>query len=83
MLAIIHGFSCTAEACQKKFEIVFKLYKEDKFANLVSGNDRRECRSYNFLDQWWHQASSVIKHVSATTEDSMSGGAQDNCADET
>jgi hypothetical protein len=30
-----------------------------------------------------HQAGSVMKHVSATTMDSTSGGGQDNCEDAT
>jgi len=65
MLVAILGFSRTAEACQKKFEIVFKSYKEDKLANSVLGNDKYECKFYDSLDQWWHLAGSVMKHVSA------------------
>ena len=81
MLAAIPGFSRTAEACRKKFETVFKSYKEDKLANSVSGNDRHECKFYDSLDQWWHQAGSVMKHVSATTMNSTNSDAQDNCDD--
>jgi hypothetical protein len=52
MLVAIPGFSHIAEACRKKFEMVFKSYKEDKLVNSISGNDRHECKFYNSLDQW-------------------------------
>jgi len=43
--------------------------------------DRHKCKFYDSLDQWWYQADSVMKHVSATTMDSTNGDAQDNCDD--
>jgi hypothetical protein len=49
MLAAIPGFSRTAEACWKKFEIVFKWYKEDKLANSILGNDSIDCGGINKL----------------------------------
>jgi hypothetical protein len=52
MLVAIPGFSHIAEACRKKFEMVFKSYKEDKLVNSISRNDRHECKFYNSLDQW-------------------------------
>lgn len=78
----IPGFSRTAEACRKKFEMVFKQYKEDKLANSISGNGRHECKFYDSIDHWWHQAGSVMKHVSATTMESTSVGLQENSANE-
>jgi hypothetical protein len=78
MIVAILGFSRTAETCQKKFETVFKQYKEDKLTNSISGNDRHECKFYDLIDHWWHQASSVMKHVSAATMDNTSVGGQEN-----
>ena len=68
MLAIIPRFSRIAEGCRKKFENIFKSYKKDKLANSISGNNKHECKFYDSLDQWWHQAGSVLKHISATTD---------------
>ena len=81
MLAAIPGFFCIVEACRKKSQTVFKSYKENKLANLVSENNRHECKFYDSLDQWWHQAGSVIKHMSATTMNSTNSDAQDNYDD--
>ena len=78
MLATIPGFSCIAEGCRKKFENIFKSYKEDKLANSISGNNRHECKFYDSLDQWWHQARSVLKHVNATTMDNANVDAQND-----
>lgn len=38
-------------------------------ANGISGNDRHESKFYEAMDEWWHQAGQVMKHVSATTTD--------------
>ena len=35
-------------------------------ANGVSGSDRHECKFYDAFDQWWHQTSTVMKHVTAS-----------------
>ena len=51
MLAAFPGFSRTTEGCRKKFENIFKSYKEDKLANSISGNNRHECKFYDSLDQ--------------------------------
>jgi hypothetical protein len=45
----ISGFSHTADACRKKFETVFKQYKDDKLANSISRNDWHECKFYDYL----------------------------------
>ena len=50
MLATIPGFSHTTEGCRKKFEKIFKSYKEDKLANSISGKNRHECKFYDSLD---------------------------------
>ena len=78
MLAAIPGFSRTIEGCRKKFENIFKSYKEEKLANSISGNNTHECKFYDSLDQWWHQARSVLKHVSATTTDNANVDAQND-----
>ena len=61
----------TAEACKKKFNNLYKLYKEDKLANGISGSDRHACKFYDSFDQWWHQTRTVMKHVIASANDSM------------
>ena len=38
-------------------------------ANNISGNDRHESKFYEAMDEWWHQAGQIKKHVSATTND--------------
>ncbi len=38
-------------------------------ANNISGNDRHESKFYEAMDEWWHQAGQIMKHVSATTTD--------------
>ena len=78
MLAAIPGFSHTAQGCRKKFENIFKSYKEDKLANSISENNRHECKFYDSLDQWWHQTRSVLKHVTGTTTDNANVDAQND-----
>lgn len=69
MLAVIPGLNRTAEACKKKFNILFKQYRHDKIANGVSGSDRKECKFYDAFDQWWHQTGTISKHVTSTASD--------------
>ena len=78
MLAAIPGFSRTTKGCRKKFENIFRSYKEDKLANSICGNNKHECKFYDPLDQWWHQAGSVLKHVSATTMDNANVDVQND-----
>ena len=51
---------------------MYKLYKEDKLANGISGLDRHACKFYDSFDQWWHQIGAIMKHVTASANDSMS-----------
>lgn len=69
LLALIPGLNRSTEACKKKFNNVFKQYKVDKMANIVSGEGRHECKFYDSIDQWWHQTGTVMKHVSASAND--------------
>lgn len=67
-MVVMHPkFTRTSQACRKKFEKIFKAYKEDKMANQISGNDRHESKFYEAMDEWWHQAGQIMKHVLATT----------------
>ena len=72
MIAVIPGLNRTAEGCKKKFNSLYKLYKEDKLANGISGSDRHACKFYDSFDQWWHQTGTVMKHVTASANDSLS-----------
>lgn len=71
MVVMLPKFNRTAVACRKKFKSIFDEYKEDKMANGISGNNRQEGKFYEALDQWYHQAGQVMKHVSATTTDNV------------
>jgi len=79
MLASIPGFFRLIEVCWKNFETLFRLYRKENVANSILGNDKHEFKFYDYFYQWWHQASSVMKHVNVTTMDSTNGDAQDNC----
>ena len=37
--------------------------------NSILGNDHHESKYYEAMDEWWHQAGQIMKHVSATTND--------------
>ncbi len=71
MVVMLPKFNRTAVACRKKFKTIFDAYKEDKLANGISGNNRQEGKFYDALDEWYHQAGQVMKHVSATTTDNV------------
>lgn len=57
-------------ACKKKFNLLFKLYKQKKLQNGTSGYDRHECRFYNSMDYWWHTNGIVMKDVTASANES-------------
>jgi hypothetical protein len=81
MVIMLPKFNRTAVACRKKFKTIFDAYKEDKLANGISGNNRQEGKFYEALDEWYHQAGQVMKHVSATTTDnaqSQTNSVQEN-----
>ena len=54
MVAVISGLNRIAEACKKKFNVIYKQYRLDKTANAVSGLDRHKRKFYDTFDQWWH-----------------------------
>jgi hypothetical protein len=60
-------FNYTTQACRKKWNVIFKAYKDDKMAKGISGSARHESKYYEALDEWWHQAGHIMKHVLATT----------------
>lgn len=64
MVASVQGFNRTPIACKRKFNSLYKQYKDDKIANNGSDNDRHECKFYACLDNWWNYNGSVVKHVS-------------------
>jgi hypothetical protein len=70
LLALIPRLNRSIETCKKKFNTLFKQYKVDKMANSVSGEGHHECKFYDSIDKWWHQIGTVMKHVSASTNDS-------------
>jgi hypothetical protein len=53
-------------AVKKKFNSLFKAYKEAKLANNVSGESHHECKYYDQFESWFFQSRSVQKHVSAS-----------------
>jgi hypothetical protein len=72
LIAIIPGLNRSSEACQKKFNLLYKAYKLAKMANDVSGSNRKECKFFKEFDQWWHQTGTMTKHISASANNSAS-----------
>jgi dihydroorotase len=68
-VAIIIGFTRTIEACKKKLNLLFKLYKTEKLANGISREENYECKLYESIDQCWHQVGIIIKHVKTSAND--------------
>ena len=56
-------------AIKKKFNGLFKAYKEEKLANNVSGESHHECKYYDQFETWFSHIGSVQKHVSASAND--------------
>ncbi len=55
-ITCLHGvtilkFERTFETCNKKFNLLFKLYKMDKLTNDISGEEMHECKFYESIDQ--------------------------------
>ena len=67
MVVMLPKFNRSAIACRKKHENLFKVYKENKMANGISGNAHHESKFFDAMDEWWHQIRQIMKHVSATT----------------
>ena len=56
---------------QKEIQQFVHVIQKDKLANGISGLDRHACKFYDSFDQWWHQTGTVMKHVTASANDSM------------
>lgn len=69
LLCLQPNFKKTPKACKSKFNDVYKAYKDDKQANSISGESRHTCKFYDAMDSWYHQNGSVLKHVSASSND--------------
>ena len=72
LIAVIPRLNRTVEACKKKFNSLYKLYKKVKLANGISGSDRLTCKFYNSFDQWWHWTGTIMKHMTTSANNSMS-----------
>ncbi len=69
MVAIIIGFTRRIEACKKKLNLLFKLYKTKKLANDISREEKYECKLYESIDEYWHQVGIVMKRVKTSAND--------------
>ncbi|KAG0572580.1 hypothetical protein KC19_VG107200 [Ceratodon purpureus] len=69
LLCLIPNFKKTQKACKNKFLDVLKTYKEDKQANSISGESRHTCKFYDAMDTWYHHNGAVVKHISASIDD--------------
>jgi hypothetical protein len=49
----IFEFRRTSEVCNKKFNLLFKLYKIDKLTNDISMEEMHECKFYESIDQFF------------------------------
>ena len=69
LLSQIPVFKKSHVACKKKFNSLFKTYKEDKMANTISRESRHESKFYDHFNTWFSHAGSVKKHVTASAND--------------
>jgi hypothetical protein len=53
-----------------KVNAIYKQYKDYEIAKKNSSNDCHKCLFYDALDSWWHRNGNVMKHVSASTNQS-------------
>lgn len=81
MMAAVEGFNRTPIACKRKFNSLYKQYKDDKMTNNVSDSDRNEYKFYECLDQWWHFNGHVMRHVSSVSKNCTTS-TMDNPTDE-
>ena len=56
---------------QKKFNTLYKLYKENKLANGYSRSNHHACKYYDSFYQWWHQTGTIMKYVTTSANDSV------------
>ena len=75
MMASVEGFNRTPIACKRKFNSLYKQYRDGKMAHNVgvSESDRSEGKFYECLDHWWHFSGRIMKHVSKNEEESGMG----------
>ncbi len=57
-ITCLHGvaileFRRTSEECNKKFNLLFKVYKIDKLTNDISREEMHECKFYESIDQFF------------------------------
>ncbi|XP_024382268.1 uncharacterized protein [Physcomitrium patens] len=74
MVSLIPGFQRSGLACQRKFNALIKQHKKDILELKESGRERYNYRFYDILDRWWHTNGTVMKHVTASPNDSESLG---------
>ncbi len=48
---------------------MFKQYKTNKLTIDISRDERHECKFYESIDQWWHQARTFMKLVIASANE--------------
>lgn len=71
-IVVILGLNRIVEGCKNKFNILCKLYKEDKRTNEISRSDHHTCKFYDYFYQWCHQTRTVIKHVTRSVNNYIS-----------
>ena len=69
LLSQIPVFKKSYVVCRKKFDSLFKTYKEDKMANTISGESRHESKFYDQFNTWFSHVGSIKKHITASTND--------------
>jgi len=69
LLSQIPALKKSSLAIKKKFNNLFKIYKEDKLANNISGESRHECKYYDLSEISFSKTGSVLKHVSVVAND--------------
>jgi transcription elongation factor GreA-like protein len=67
LLCMVPNFKKTWKVCKNKFRNLFTNYKEAKAKNNILWQGQHDCKYYNSFEEWWSEYGSVMKHVSATT----------------
>lgn len=74
MMSLIPGFARSSLACQRKFNALIKQHKKDVLEMKESGREHHSYKFYDILDRWWHTNGTVMKHVTASLNDTESLG---------
>lgn len=74
MTSLISGFTRSGLACQRKFNALIKQHKKDVLELKESGRDHHNYKFFDILDRWWHTNGTVMKHVTASPNESESLG---------